>query len=136
MAFRRHAVGAACLCNAAAEERRVVRLANDDLRLRPLFLQDARNALECGELFFLKYHAKLPQDLGCLYVGGFGAHYDVSLKHRSRDDRNKALAHLGEVFGRSGWEAKMSTGYQFHGFDWKKEVDGVWVKIEGAQPPA
>ena len=46
MAFRRRAVGAACLRNAAAQKRRIVRLANDDLRFRPFFPQHARNALE------------------------------------------------------------------------------------------
>lgn len=94
---------------------------------------DARNALVIAELFVVKYESKLPEGLGSFYVGGFGAHYDVNLSYRDRDQRNKALSHLGEVFGRAGWEAKISGGYQFHGFDWTKEVDGVRVKIEGAQ---
>lgn len=98
-------------------------------------INDARIALHAGEMFLLKYDAKLPPDLGLLCVGGFGAHFDVNLMHRDQCDRDKALAHLGEVFGRSGWEAKLSAGYhQFHGYDWRKEVDGVLIQIEGAQP--
>src|ERR1044071_5576095 len=46
MAFRWRAVGATCLYHAAAQERRVVGLANNDLGLRPFLLQHARNALQ------------------------------------------------------------------------------------------
>lgn len=97
-------------------------------------IAECRAALEAAEIFLLKYESKLPEGLGSLYVGGFGAHFDVGLMHRNDEERNKALAYMGDTFGRSGWEAKLVTGYsQFDGFNWTKEVDGVRVKIEGAQ---
>lgn len=94
---------------------------------------DTQRAFNNTELFVVLHDAKLPNGLGSLYIGCFGAHYDVNLCHRNDDDRNKALAHMGEVFGRSGWEAKLNVSYNFHGFAWTKTVDGVRVKIEGAQ---
>src|SRR5262245_58595092 len=46
MAFRRRAVGAACLPDTAAQKRRIVRLANNDLRFRSFLLQHPCNALK------------------------------------------------------------------------------------------
>ncbi len=48
MAPRRRTVGPARLRDAAAEELRVVGLAHDDLGLRPLLAQHARDALQCA----------------------------------------------------------------------------------------
>src|SRR5262249_39230219 len=46
MAFRWRAVGAACLPDATAQNRRIVRLANNNLRFRSFLLQHPCNALE------------------------------------------------------------------------------------------
>jgi len=97
-------------------------------------IQEARTGLEIAEIFVSKYDAKLPEDLGRLYILCGTAQYDVGLRGRTEEERNTALAYLGDTFGRGGWEANVSTGYNFHGYDWSKKVDGVYLKIEGAQP--
>lgn len=94
----------------------------------------AHAELVLAEIFVLKYGDKLPDGLGGFWTGSFGTSFDIALRSRSDDDRQKALTLLGEVFGRAGWLATMNqSGYGFHGFDWSKTVDGVKVKIEGAQ---
>lgn len=94
-------------------------------------IHETRNALAVAEIFALKYEAKLPEELGEIYIASFGVHYDIRLSTRDDHNRNKALAHLGEVFGRSGWESTLAYGARY--FDWQKELDGVKINIQGAQ---
>lgn len=95
-------------------------------------IERCRTQLAVAELFALKYDSKLPDGLGSLWTGSFGTRFDISLRGRSQSDRDKALSLLGEVFGRGGWEAKISFNHDY--FDWSQRIDGVEIKIEGAQP--
>ena len=90
-------------------------------------LERAKANVTIAEMFVLKYDAKLPDGLGDLYVSGYGVHYDVTLTSRNEENRNRALAHMGDVFGRGGWEAEIDHCGRH--FNWSKQVDGVTLKI-------
>lgn len=103
----------------------------DNMTRHQQTLLDCKQALADGELFLLKYESKLPEDLGDFYVASYGVRFEVRLGGRSDTQREKALCYLGDVFGRSGWEATLGYGGSY--FNWHKLVDGVVIQIEAAQ---
>lgn len=95
-------------------------------------IEDVRASADRAELFLLKYESKLPEELGFIQIHSERACYHVLLDHRNENDRNKALAHLGDTFGRADWQAE--ANYNNTAFNWSKEVDDVQIRISGAQP--
>lgn len=95
-------------------------------------IQKQKELLRNTELFVIKYDSKIPKGLGMLIFGVDYVCFYVSLDGKTDSDRNRALAVMGDIFGRGGWDAQLE--YRGRHFDWSKMLDSVSVKISCAQP--
>lgn len=94
-------------------------------------INKAKEATKVAELFAIKYSAKLPDGLGNFATGSYGTTFNIYLKGRDEEDRQRALLILGDVFGRAGWIA--TPAYSNDGFHWGQKIDNVQVDITYAQ---
>jgi hypothetical protein len=94
-------------------------------------LDDYRTQLQIAELFRIKYDAKLPLGLGTFSIYSNSCNFHIGLTYVNPDDRQRALAVTGDVFGRGDWVARAC--YNNDGFDWTKTLDGVTITITKAQ---
>jgi len=89
--------------------------------------KQARN-LQVLSDFLTRHSSKFPEELSMYFqVDGCS----VSIHMHSEAERAAALAIVGEVFGRSDWQAELDYRGKF--YDWDKEIDGVRVRIVSAQ---
>ena len=88
-----------------------------------LNLHALKTGIAEAEAFIEKYGEQLTAGEGLfLYV----TDNSVSLLGQRGD-----AAILGEVFGKHSWKRELAYGGRT--FDWKREVDGIWITISDAE---
>lgn len=85
--------------------------------------------------FVGKYGEKIPDGLATIALGAKPS-FTIDLDFASPEDRERALAIVGDILGRNGWEAKQST-YKYNSINWMRDIAGVACRIDGAEmlPP-
>jgi hypothetical protein len=75
------------------------------------------------------FAAKYPETPGTAYV--FNCSVNIDLKYSGEEHRNRVLAKIGETLGRNGWMKRQAGVAPC--FNYRREIDGVTVNIEGAE---
>lgn len=87
--------------------------------------------------FCTKWGDKLPRELFHHSFDGqaYYIYSHLNILCRTSADRDKALAFIGDALGRDGWTSEEDRHNR--GFTWSKVVDGIQIKIIGAEvlPP-
>lgn len=94
-------------------------------------VQEFKQQLTVAELFAIKYGPKLPEDVGNFSISSGLVQFSYDATYDIDENRDRILTLFGDVFGRSNWTSKLS--YYGRHFDWKKELDGVEIRIDGAR---
>lgn len=85
---------------------------------------------EARRIFAAEFGDKLPEGLA-----SFATITDVAMcfihTGHSPDDRQRALALIGDVFGRTGWTQELN--YDRKTYNWKRVISGVLVQITNAE---
>lgn len=85
------------------------------------------------EAFAEKYPLEIPEGLFSAYI--ITAKPELTIwVHLAPNEhgRLKLLSVIGDSFGREGW-VKSESPYSRERFNWKREIDGVAVSLEGAE---
>lgn len=85
--------------------------------------------------FFNDTHPlELPSALVSIYSGMDKPHLTIHCGSAPNEHgRNKMLSAIGDAYGREGWK-KHESAYSRNSFSWKREIEGVLVEIESAEP--
>lgn len=81
--------------------------------------------------FVAKYGAAIPDGLANLSCST-KPRLSIDLDYQDAKNTERALATIGEIFGRSGWTSKQNA-YKSNHRDWEKTIDGVFIKVDGAE---
>jgi hypothetical protein len=79
-----------------------------------------------------QFAEKLPAGVAGIMIGDSGKPLCCISTGYSPEDRTRALALAGDVFGTNGWTKTASYDKEF--YHWKREIDGVEVTIYHAEP--